>query len=103
MKITTIIVDDEPLARQRIASLLVEIDEIEIVEKCRNGKEAIASIHAHQPDLVFLDIQMPGIDGFGVLDQLKKLPVVIFVTAFDQYAMQAFDYHAIDYLLKPYL
>ncbi len=102
MKITTIIVDDEPLARQRITSLLNEIVEIEIVEQCRNGKEAIAAIHSLQPDLVFLDIQMPGIDGFGVLDQLEKLPVVIFVTAYDQYAIQAFDYHAIDYLLKPY-
>jgi len=102
MKITTIIVDDEPLARQRISGLLSEIVEIEIIEQCRNGKEAIAAIHSQQPDLVFLDIQMPGIDGFGVLDQLEKLPVVIFVTAYDQYAMQAFDYHAIDYLLKPY-
>ncbi|SFC57766.1 LytR/AlgR family response regulator transcription factor [Pseudoalteromonas denitrificans] len=102
MKITTVIVDDEPLARQRICGLLNEITEIEIVEQCRNGKEAIEVIHSLKPDLVFLDIQMPGIDGFGVLDQLEKLPVVIFVTAYDQYAMQAFDYHAIDYLLKPY-
>jgi len=102
MKISTIIVDDEPLARQRIKSLVSEIVEIEIVGQCRNGKEAISAIHALQPDLVFLDIQMPGIDGFGVLDQLEKLPVVIFVTAYDQYAIQAFDYHAIDYLLKPY-
>ncbi len=102
MKISTIIVDDEPLARRRIASLLAEVNEIEILEQCKNGKEAILAINHHQPELVFLDIQMPEIDGFGVLDQLQKLPVVIFVTAFDQYAMQAFDYHAIDYLLKPY-
>jgi two-component system LytT family response regulator len=102
MKISTIIVDDEPLARQRITSLVSEIVEIEIVGQCRNGKEAIAAIHSLQPDLVFLDIQMPGIDGFGVLDQLEIFPVVIFVTAYDQYAIQAFDYHAIDYLLKPY-
>jgi len=102
MKVTTIIVDDEPLARQRIFGLLAEIEEVEVIEQCRNGKNAIAAIHSLQPDLVFLDIQMPGIDGFGVLDQLDKLPVVIFVTAYDQYAIQAFDYHAIDYLLKPY-
>lgn len=102
MKISTIIVDDEPLARRRIIGLLAEINEIEILDQCRNGKEAILSINTHQPELVFLDIQMPEIDGFGVLDQIEKLPVVIFVTAFDQYAMQAFDYHAIDYLLKPY-
>jgi len=102
MKISTIIVDDEPLARRRIASLLAEVNEIEILAQCKNGKEAIQLINTHQPELVFLDIQMPEIDGFGVLDQIERLPVVIFVTAFDQYAMQAFDYHAIDYLLKPY-
>ncbi len=102
MKISTIIVDDEPLARRRIANLLEEVDEIEVLAQAKNGKEAIQSINTHQPELVFLDIQMPEIDGFGVLDQLEKLPVVIFVTAFDQYAMEAFNYHAIDYLLKPY-
>jgi two-component system LytT family response regulator len=102
VKVRTIIVDDEPLARRRIASLLTEVNEIEILDQCKTGRQAIQSINTLQPELVFLDIQMPEIDGFGVLDQLERLPVVIFVTAFDQYAMQAFEYHAIDYLLKPY-
>jgi len=102
MKIKTIIIDDEPLARQRIEGLLSHVDEIDLICQCRNGFEAIEAITKHQPDLIFLDIQMPGIDGFGVLDKIETLPVVTFVTAYDHYAMQAFDYHAIDYLLKPY-
>jgi len=102
MKIRTIIIDDEPLARQRIESLLSKVDEVDVICQCRNGTEAIDAITQHQPDLIFLDIQMPGVDGFGVLDKIENLPVVTFVTAYDHYAMQAFDYHAIDYLLKPY-
>ena len=102
MKIRTIIVDDEPLARRRIEGLISHVDEVDVICQCRNGAEAIEAITKHQPDLIFLDIQMPGIDGFGVLDKIEILPVVTFVTAYDHYAMQAFDYHAIDYLLKPY-
>ncbi len=102
MKIRTIIIDDEPLARQRIEGLISHVDEVEVICQCRNGAEAIEAITKYQPDLIFLDIQMPGINGFGVLDKIEVLPVVTFVTAYDQYAMQAFDYHAIDYLLKPY-
>ncbi|MCJ8319023.1 MAG: LytTR family DNA-binding domain-containing protein [Colwellia sp.] len=102
MKIRTIIIDDEPLARQRIEGLLSKVDEVDVICQCKNGMEAIDAITQHQPDLIFLDIQMPGVDGFGVLDKIGTLPVVTFVTAYDHYAMQAFDYHAIDYLLKPY-
>jgi two-component system LytT family response regulator len=102
MKIRTIIIDDEPLARQRIEGLLSHVKEVDVICQCRNGVEAIAAIQKYQPDLIFLDIQMPGIDGFGVLDKIEILPVVTFVTAYDHYAMQAFNYHAIDYLLKPY-
>jgi len=102
--INVLIVDDEPLARDRVRELLNGADDIEIIGEAANGEEALTMIAGEAPDLVFLDIQMPGLDGFGLLRALapEDIPTVIFVTAFDQYAMQAFDAHAIDYLLKPF-
>jgi two-component system LytT family response regulator len=102
-KIRTLIVDDEPLARRGIRAQLDEEADIEIVSECRNGLEAVAAIEEQSPDLVFLDVQMPELDGFGVLEAVgvDRMPVVIFVTAYDQYALRAFDVHALDYLLKP--
>ena len=104
MSIRVIIVDDEPLARERVRSLLVEEPDVELVTECANGQEAVQAIREEQPDLVFLDVQMPGMDGFEVLSSLSKgrLPLVIFVTAYDQHALKAFDVHALDYLLKPF-
>jgi len=103
-KIRTLVVDDEPLARQRIIGLLKSHQEIELVGECRNGREAIDTINMKQPDLIFLDIEMPDIDGFGVASgiDLSYKPFIIFATAYNQYALKAFDIHAIDYLLKPY-
>jgi two-component system LytT family response regulator len=102
-KIRTVIVDDEPLARRGIRAQLKEEEDIEIVAECRNGLEAVAAIEKQAPDLVFLDVQMPELDGFGVLEAVgvDHMPAVIFVTAYDQYALRAFDVHALDYLLKP--
>jgi two-component system, LytTR family, response regulator len=101
--IRTVIVDDEPLARLGIRAQLKEEKDIEIVAECRNGLEAMAAIEKQAPDLVFLDVQMPELDGFGVMEAVgvEHMPVVIFVTAYDQYALRAFDVHALDYLLKP--
>lgn len=103
-KIRTLIVDDEPLARRNLRLLLENDAEIEIVGEAASGREALALIHKHSPDLVFLDIQMPELDGFGVLENLEaaQLPAIVFVTAFDQYALKAFEFHALDYLLKPF-
>ena len=103
-KVKTIVVDDEPLARARIIKLLEDYDYIQLVGECKNGKEAIKAIQDYQPDLAFLDIQMPDLNGFDVLSDksLKPLPFIIFVTAYDQYALKAFDVQAVDYLLKPY-
>jgi two-component system LytT family response regulator len=102
-KIRTIIVDDEALSRRGLEIRLLTTQDFEIVSQCSNAREAIAAIMTHQPDLVFLDIQMPGMSGFDVLAQLptESLPMVVFVTAYDQYAIRAFDARAIDYLLKP--
>src|SRR6185295_14470904 len=102
--IRTLIVDDESLARERIREMLEGDPEIEIVGDCANGKEAIQAISKLKPDLIFLDVEMPGIDGFQVLQSLEaaEMPVVIFVTAYDQYAVRAFDTFALDYLLKPF-
>ncbi|MCK5149274.1 response regulator transcription factor [bacterium] len=99
-----LIVDDEPLARQRIADLLKIEKDLEIVGQAKNGLEAIEMITSLKPDLVFLDVQMPEVDGFGVISTLgvDKMPHVIFVTAYDQYALQAFEVNALDYLLKPF-
>jgi two-component system, LytTR family, response regulator len=102
-KITTLIVDDEPLALQILRAKLNKIENIEIVGECSNGREAIEQIMEKSPDLVFLDIQMPGIDGFGVIKKLQTdvMPLIVFTTAFEQYAIDAFDVHAVDYILKP--
>lgn len=103
-KVKTIVVDDEPLARARIVKLLENFDFIQLIEECKNGQEALKAISEYRPELVFLDIQMPDLNGFDVLsdESLKPLPFIIFVTAYDQYALKAFDVHAVDYLLKPY-
>jgi two-component system LytT family response regulator len=100
----TLIVDDEPLARRRLARLLREADDVEIVAECQSGPEAIEAIRREAPDLVFLDVQMPGTDGFGVLEGIAgdRPPIIVFITAYDQYAIQAFEAQAIDYLLKPF-
>jgi len=97
-----LIVDDEALARERVRSLL-EGTEVTVIEECSGGRDAVDAILEHRPDLVFLDVQMPDLDGFEVLDAVASewLPAVIFVTAYDAYAIKAFDVHAIDYLLKP--
>lgn len=101
--IKTIIIDDEPEAREGISSLIGKDKELDIVAICKNGLEAIESINKLEPDLVFLDIQMPEINGFDVLNNInKKIPYIIFATAFDQYALKAFEIHAQDYLLKPF-
>lgn len=103
-KIRTLIVDDEPLAREGVMAMLAADPEIEVVGTCGDGQSAVVAIRSLQPDLVFLDVQMPKRDGFEVLADLKReeRPVVIFVTAYDKYAIKAFDIHAIDYLLKPF-
>jgi two-component system LytT family response regulator len=103
-KIRTLIADDEPLARERIATLLRAEDDIEVVGECADGSRAAAAIQQLSPDLVFLDIQMPGSDGFDVIQSVgaDRMPNVVFVTAYDKYALKAFDVHALDYLLKPF-
>jgi two-component system LytT family response regulator len=103
-KIRTLIVDDEPLARRNLRVLLEKDPQIEILDECRNGREAVKAINALSPDLIFLDIQMPELDGFDVLERVgpDQIQAIIFVTAFDQYALKAFDVHALDYLLKPF-
>lgn len=105
MKINTLVVDDEPLARKGLSLRLAEFDNINLLGECKNGLEAVSLIPQLQPDLVFLDIQMPGLNGFQVINRLKELkqtvPLIIFVTAFDSYAIKAFDIHALDYVLKP--
>ena len=103
-KIRTVVVDDEPLARKRLDKLLQEDEEIEVLKFCANGQEAINAIENENPDLLFLDIQMPEINGFEVLQNIEqdKVPLVIFVTAYDEYAIKAFDVHALDYIMKPF-
>jgi two-component system, LytTR family, response regulator LytT len=106
MQINTIIVDDEKPAREELAYLLKGFPEINLIGQGRNGVDAVNLIKEHSPDLVFLDVQMPGLDGFGVLKKLverkMKVPHVVFATAFDHYAVQAFDVNAVDYVLKPF-
>src|SRR5256885_4603143 len=106
MSINTIIVDDEKPARDELAFLLKGFPEINVIGQGKNGVEAVSLIKEHSPDLVFLDVKMPGLDGFGVLkkivDRKMKMPRVGFATAFDQYAVQAFDVNAVDYILKPF-
>lgn len=103
MSLRTLIVDDEPLARERIASLLENEPDVTIIGECGDGKSAARAIKRKSPDIVFLDIQLPEMDGFAVLESLGSvhLPAIIFVTAYDQFALKAFRVHALDYLLKP--
>jgi two-component system LytT family response regulator len=103
-KVRVVLADDEPLARERLRTLLAPEDWLEIVAECPNGTAAIESIERLHPDLVFLDVQMPGATGFEVIEAVgpDRMPLVVFVTAFDQYALRAFDVHALDYLLKPF-
>jgi two-component system LytT family response regulator len=102
--IKVLIVDDEPLARRRIRTLLANHADVEIVAECANGWEAVAAIERNAPDLMFLDVQMPEMDGLSVIESCanKPLPLVIFVTAYNNYGLAAFDFHAVDYLLKPF-
>ncbi len=100
--IKTIIIDDEPLARTIVKEYLAQFDDMELVAECNDGFEGVKAISEHQPDLIFLDIQMPKINGFEMLELIENKPSVIFTTAFDEYAMKAFEVHAIDYLLKPF-
>ncbi len=102
MKLRTLIVDDETPARERLKSLLARNDAVELIGEAEDGKSAVEMIEERNPDLVLLDIQMPGLDGFGVIKMLTKPPLIIFVTAYDQYAIQAFEVNALDYLLKPF-
>ena len=103
MKISVAIVDDEPLARERIRTLLTTEPDIEVIAECASGADALAAFRTRTPDLVFLDVQMPELDGFALLRELSPpLPVVIFATAFDEHAVAAFEVHALDYLLKPF-
>ena len=100
--IKAIIIDDEPLARSIVKEYLETQNDIQIVQECNDGFEGVKAIQQHQPDLIFLDIQMPKINGFEMLELLEQQPAVIFTTAFDEFAIKAFDAHAIDYLLKPF-
>ena len=104
MNLRVLIVDDEPIARRRLKVLLDDEESVEIVGESEDGESALDAIRRLRPDLVFLDVQMPGLDGFDVIELLKphECPAVIFVTAYDKYAMRAFDVHAADYLLKPF-
>ena len=98
-----LIVDDEPVARQRLRRLLSEMDNVQLIGECKNGREAVAKITEDRPDLVLLDVQMPMMDGFAVLRSIPEdaMPIVVFVTAFDEHATAAFDVHALDYVVKP--
>ncbi len=102
----TVIVDDEKPARDELAFLLTGFPEVNVVGQGKNGLDAVALIREHNPDLVFLDVQMPGLDGFAVIrklvDRKMKLPHIVFATAYDQYAVQAFEVNAVDYILKPF-
>src|SRR3982751_5924907 len=100
--IRAIIVDDEPLARSIVKEYLQDVHEIELVQECNDGFEGLKAIMQQQPQLIFLDIQMPKINGFEMLELLEQRPAVIFTTAYDEYAIKAFETHAVDYLLKPF-
>ena len=104
MSLATLIVDDEPLARRRLRQLLQDESRVHVVGECDDGPSALAAVGRLRPDLMFLDVQMPGMDGFDVIAELgaAACPAIIFVTAFDRYAVKAFDVHAVDYLLKPF-
>ena len=100
--IRAIIVDDEPPARKMILEYLADYEEVTVVAACGTGRQAVSAINEHAPDLVFLDVQMPGLDGFDVIERLDAVPHIIFSTAYDAFALQAFETGAVDYLLKPY-
>src|SRR5260370_25541649 len=106
MPLSAILVDDEQLALDELAYLLKNAGDVNVVAQGKNGLEAVSLIKEHNPDLVFIDVQMPGLDGFGVikklLDKKVPLPKIVFATAFDQYAVKAFEVNAVDYLLKPF-
>jgi two-component system, LytTR family, response regulator len=104
VKLRTLIIDDELLSRKKIRAFLQEYPEFQVVGECADGEQALADIKTHKPDLIFLDVQIPGRNGFEVLDGLedKCVPAIIFVTAFDKYAVRAFEVRALDYLLKPF-
>src|SRR5215210_1211475 len=101
MSVRTIIIDDERLARNELKKLLQEYSEIEVIDEAANVQEGIEKIEKHNPDLIFLDIQMPGKTGFDLLEELDRAPKVIFTTAYDEFALKAFEVNALDYLLKP--
>ena len=103
IKLKTIIVDDEQLARRLLKANLSDIDAVEVVAECENGRQALQATLEHNPDLIFLDIQMPGLSGLDVVKALQSdiMPMIIFTTAYDQYAVAAFNVNAIDYILKP--
>jgi DNA-binding LytR/AlgR family response regulator len=101
MTLRTLIVDDEAPARERLKRHLADMEGVQIVGEAGDGPQAVEMIEAQAPDLVLLDIQMPGLDGFGVVEALEDPPAIVFVTAYDQYAIRAFEVHALDYLLKP--
>jgi DNA-binding LytR/AlgR family response regulator len=102
MAMRTLIVDDEAPARERLKRYLANLEGVEVIGEAKDGMQAVEMIEAQSPELVLLDIQMPGLDGFGVVEALEDPPVIIFVTAYDQYAIRAFEIHALDYLLKPF-
>src|SRR5436305_7905777 len=104
MTVRTLIVDDEPLARDRVRSLLAGDGDVEVVGECGDGESAVTAIRNLAPDLVFLDVQMPALDGLGVVAAVgpDRMPATVFVTAYDRYAVRAFDVSAVDYLLKPF-
>lgn len=100
--IRVLIIDDEPLARMVVKEYLQGFEQFEVIQECNDGFEGLKAIQQHQPDLVFLDVQMPKINGFEMLELVEQQPAVIFTTAFDEYAIKAFETHAVDYLLKPF-
>jgi two-component system LytT family response regulator len=102
--IRAVVADDQPMARERLAALLAEQPDVQLIAQCASGAEAVAAIEQHRPDLVFLDMQMPELDGLAVVEAVgaDRMPPVIFVTAYEQFAVRAFDVHALDYLLKPF-
>jgi two-component system LytT family response regulator len=103
-RVKTLVVDDEPLARALLVDLLKRDKDIEVIGECGNGTDALKAIRKMNPDIVFLDVQMPEMNGLAVLEKLQDqpIPIIVFVTAYDQYAIRAFDFHAVDYLLKPF-
>jgi len=103
MTLRAVVVDDEPLGRRGVVSRLEKAGGVEVVAQCANGRQAIEAVRRHRPDLLFLDVQMPGLDGFGVVAALEEneRPHIVFVTAYDRHAVRAFEVHALDYLLKP--